>query len=213
MVSPTVFEPSDDFQAKRQNDRDRAQDDRLREESGKVQLPRYNGLPFDATELPTEVNGMRVEVTDKPELTVKAFYRSQLRDPEFYRVNKPAILEAQRHNLIIDDVTDPKVAEALKAQRKEAENALSASNEAIMLPIALRDARAEADKLYVAYKAAEAENQRYLSTHGIMGDDEVRRATARVVFKAKEDWEAASARIQELVQKNNEMCQRRAQGK
>lgn len=111
--------------------------------------------PRDASQLPTDLDGVKVELFELPPPTVRAFRRSDLQrlTPAQYAELSGEIANAQAHNLVVDDVTPSDVLEARdKANRKSADAMLAA--------IRKRDTRKAANGAFKAYESARLEFDR-----------------------------------------------------
>lgn len=111
--------------------------------------------PRDASQLPTDVDGITVELFELPPPTVKAFKRSDLQrlTPAQYAELSEEIANAQASNLIVDDVTPREVLEARDKASRESANAMLAA-------IRKRDTRKTANDAYRAYETAKLEFDR-----------------------------------------------------
>lgn len=111
--------------------------------------------PRNADELPQEIEGIRVVMRPKKVRTIPGFYQSEIAQmtQEEYAANQDAILFAQAHNLVVDDVTPPEVLEAR-------DRAMQASGQKLLDAIKLRDARLDVDRTFKDSQAARAEYER-----------------------------------------------------
>lgn len=195
-----VYVPSGELVNRRADTVGREQDALI-----EVGVRRQAGMPYDAEDLPEEVNGMKVERPEKVEPSIKGFFRSQIADPKFYTEHKAEILEATRHNLIVDDKTDRKYAEQQKLQHEEAAGAMRKGDERILLPLQTRDAKKVADEAWKAFEDAEREHTAWVGQHGVMGDPRVNMAAWAVVQERRADYNEANAKFNDLTKKLNDM--------
>ena len=105
--------------------------------------------PYSTDDLPSDINGTPVRLFNMPEAEITAFTRSQIQrmTPGQYQEHSEALVYAQQHNLVIDDITDSKMlAMREKANREARDKMLAAIN--------IRETKKAANTAYNALQSA-----------------------------------------------------------